>query len=392
MKIFLSLVFTFSFISQGFAVDNEQRIMNAYEKSDKAYDLECYYFSPVKNLLILPKTTTTYIDKKITRDFDLKLNGQVTDMRVSFIQKENEDKKSVGKYKVSLGDKNFSGNVSDNFYKGFYLQNSGSDFDNKFEVNKLYCTFNIARTTPFKLESSLSDLHINVHPHLSYDYFNETTENVQRILDKNIGKNIVLIEEQDDVKGQLVDLTNFLETGIVPDLPKNPYETPLDIPLTTQLVVSPAGHNRYEFKKMDGEINLTFTGGFHNYCVWNNTRNILRSLFRSESRTKLNINYKLDSMIVQRSGIIGGLSFNWAQVRRTRLLSNLVEKNPSHMKSYFRNYFRFFSGSFLTGSTFGSFTSTFKTLKINYKSPLYEDSVIIEGNGVRNLEVDFNYL
>ena len=392
MKKLLSLVFVLGFVSQVLAVDNERRILGAYNKTDKAYDLECYFVSPNKNLLILPVTTSTFINNTITRDFVVKLNSVDTDMRVSFLQKTSGDRKSVGRYNVSLGIENYSGNIENNFSKGMYLENSGSDFDNTYEVNKLYCTFSVARTTPYQLDNSINDLHINVHPHQSYDSFNETTENVQRILDENVGSNIVLIEEKNNNKGQLVDLTRFLETGIVPDLPKSPFSTPIDVPLTTELIISPAGHNRYELTKKNGEINITYTGGFHNYCVWNNARNIIRSLLRSESNTKLSINYKLDSMIVQKSGIIGGLSFKRSQIKNTKLLSNLIKNDPSYMKNYFNNYFQYFTGSFLTGASWGSFTSTFKTMKMNLKSPLGEDSVVINGQGLRDLEIDFNYL
>lgn len=388
----MSLVFALGFISQGYAIDNEQRIMNSYVQTDKAFDLECYYHSPIKNLLVLPTAKSIYRDQKIVRSFNLTLDEKSIDMTVSLLQKSNDDKGIVGKYKASIGDNQYSGSVESNFEKGFYLKNSGTDFDNKFEVEKLYCLFNVARTAPFEFNNSHTDIHINVHPHQIYDNFNETTENVQRMLNENFGKNIMLIEERNNAKGQIVDLSSFLETGIVPDLPKNTFATPIDIPLTTELLISPAGHNRYSFAKKDGEVNITFTGGFHNYCVWNNTRNILRGLFRSESNAKLVINYKLDSLIVQKDGIMSMFSFKRRHVRNTKLLSNIMAADPAYMKNYFKNYFIYFTNGFLNYESWGNFRSTFKTLKVDYKSPLFNDVAIIKGSGTRDLEIDFNYL
>jgi hypothetical protein len=383
-----------------FAIETE-KLQSLYEKTDKSFDLECFYFAPLKNLLITPVNKTTYINKTVVRDFNLKNEGSTTELRVKIFQASQSELNTgkypaLAKYEVELNDKVYKGSITDNYFKGFYLNSSFDEQDSSYEVNSLYCRLGLARTLPYEVSPSTSDIHINVHPHSNYDRFNETTKKAQEIIDSNKRKNVILIEEQDDVKGAHVNLNTFLETGVVPELPINIYKSSLKVGPEDELVVSPAGHNRYEFSKKSGELNVLYTGGFHNYCVWNNARNLLTSFFRSESESKVVINYKLDAMIVQRLGVIDQLSFSLMMRRtlnkKTRLLANLVNSHPKVMTKYFRNYFNFFSGPFLKKNKMGGFMSSFKTLKIKYNSPLYKNEKIIEGQGTRDLEIEFNYL
>ncbi len=389
MKILVLIFLAFNAL----ATDYDQRLDALFKSTDKSFDLECYYYSAKKNLLIEEVNQTVYLNKSLIRDFRITKDNQLFDMRlkVSEHKNENKDKGPIGNYEVTLAGKKFKGTIPKSFYKGFYLINSFSDFDNDFEVNKIYCRVNIAKALPYVFTRTTDRLHINVHPHPTYDWAKETTENVQKIIDSKASKNIILIEEPVDEKGHLVNLKEFLQTGIVPDLPVSKYKSALDIPNDAKLIVSPAGHNRYKFDKKGGELNVLYTGGFHNYCVWNNTRSIISSLFRSNSETTLNLTYKMDSLIVQRVGVIGSLSFNYLMLRKTRLLSKLNVNKPKYMAKYYKKYFKFFSGPFVFGSTYGSFTYAFKTLTINYDNPLYKDSVTYKGAGDRDLTINLKY-
>lgn len=373
------------------------RLLELYKSTDKSFDLECFYYSPIKDLMITPINQTTMVGKTVVRDFSVRNIDERVDMRVKILQADeseiNNPRSSViGSYEVELNNRVYRGNITDNYFKAFYVESSFDELDNEYEIRSLYCRLGLARTQPYELKDTFDNLHVNVHPHTNYDFKRETVDKVQAILDSKERKNVILIEEQDDVKGQHVNLHNFLETGIIPELPISIYKTPLTLSDEDDLVISPAGHNRYEFSKKDGTLDIMYTGGFHNYCVWNNTRNLIRSFFRSESTATLNINYKLDSLIVQRLGVISSLNFGYFMIRKTRLMSNLLANKPKFMKKYFRNYFKFFSGPFINKSTFGTFTSTFKTLTIKYDSPLFKEEKVIQGNGSRDLKINLNYL
>jgi hypothetical protein len=365
----------------------ESRILKTYQITDKLYDIDCYVFKPIKNILVNPLNKTRYFSKKLERDFNIDFNNQSINISVSL----SAHPKSEAQYEVvtSTGE-SFVGVIDTNFKKGFYLEPKISNATiNKFELNRLYCKVNFAESTKTIIDDSSKRLHINVHPHSNYDVFSETvkySENLHRKF-----KSILLLEEDIDGKGNLVDLSSFLETGISSELPISLYSTLLKIPETTELIVSAAGHNRYQFSSNLENIEINYTGGNHNYCIWNNTRKLLTAWLRSYNSSSLTVNYHTKGIVAQRVGIIGGLSFKRKSMKSTRLLRSIFDNDLKTAGKYIVNYNNYFTSSFINRN---GLSAHYKTLTISTIStvPFVKKEIILKGNGARDLKLSFNYL
>jgi len=387
--LFLSLSFLISNLTFAQISSQKVRIQSVYQATDKLYDIDCYIFKPSKNIQISGINKTQYNKKQLERDFIAKYTSQTLAFNVSIQNHPDQE----AEYVINFGDRGIHKGVIDtNFKKGFYLDpNIKNPTLKLFEMNKLYCKINFAESSKMIINNSTQKYHINVHPHSNYDLFDETLTTTQRMHNDSTYKSTLLLEEEIDGKGNLVDLSDFLETGNIPSLPLLVYSTNINIPKTTNLVVSAAGHNRYEFISSLEEIEINYTGGNHNYCIWNNTRKLITGLMRSESKSTLIINYHTKAIVAQRSGIIGGLSFKRKAMKDTRLLRNIFDNDLKTASNYINNYFNYFTNSFISR---GGFSGHYKTMTIQTSSklPFINKRVILKGRGERHLKIFLNYL
>lgn len=381
--LFLS---TLSFSS--FANEQDSRIENAYRQNDKTFDIDCYYFNSKTELLLLPQSKTKFENNRLTRNYKLLTSKNELKVNIEIAPSQTVE----GQYRVEFENGHtYLGEIKKNFEKGFYLKSDSSqEFDRSFEISQFYCKVNFAYAQPVVLNEKNNKIHLNVHPHDNYDFYGETLSTAQVLLDDKEYKSYVLLEEKVNGKGNFVDLSNFLRDGEITDLGFNAFYTQLKIPSSSELVIAPAGYNRFEFEG-NTEIDITYTGGYHNYCIWNSTRSVITGLFRSNSSSKLNITYLLDGVVAYRKGIIPGLSFKRGAMQNTRLLRNIIKNDLVGSTAYFKNYFDYFTGTFIDNSSFGGFEGMFKTLKVNYNSPGFTGSKTLLGSGNRNLEINFNY-
>ena len=259
-------------------------------------------------------------------------------------------------------------------------QRTFDSFYQKFNLSQLTCYVEFAQAKDIALDENQ---HISVHPHTRYDYRGLLTEKIENISSLN-KTNIVLLEDG-NFKENLVDLYKFLITGKI-NLPINDYgEILSNLPDDTQLVVSPAGHNRYAFTS-DNPVSISYSGGNHNYCIWNNTRKVLSALLESNYSPNLTINYLADSTVLQcGKGIIRGLGISCRSLRAGNLLADFL--NTSGSQDYHVSYFQYF-----VSNTIPFYQHRYKEVHFNYQSRGFSKRVILKGSGSRILTVNIKYL
>lgn len=376
----LLLSLSFAFISfSAFAQNFDARVKQAYLTNDQNVDLDCFYYNPSRFKWVSSEERTQVEDAGLKRRFELNSSNA----KMSFELRVYLNEEDKVRYSVSFenGEK-LSGRIDKVKEREFYLHpTSNREFNQNFEISKLFCAVNFAKEAPLPLKTE--KIHLNVHPHTRYDYLNLTSSKVEEYLEDGSFKSHILLEEG-NFKGNLVDLDAFIKGGAY-QLPQNFYPSDLNPPRQSSLVVSPAGHNRFVWQS-DQDLQVLYTGGNHNYCIWNNTRNLLYAYLRSPNEGRIEIQYDTQAIVAQRKGIIGGLSFPWREHRKSNLLVDLFQ-NPKTAIKYHKNYFQYFSADYIA-----PFKGLFSSLKISYAAQGFEQTKVIKGQGSRELEIVIRYL
>jgi hypothetical protein len=351
-------------------------MVETYRDTDRNYDLDCYYSYNKTYQLVTPVNETVKAPDSLSRTFELD-NGKRTislDFKVKLSQGRvtyeavfNRQATASGKLKL----------------RDFYLpQLADKNLQTEFETNKIMCSVNFAYALPFVLEDG--NYHINVHPHTIYDWQNRLKEPIEKYLSDETYKSIILLEA-DNVRGNKVNIPNFFagkEPGLtVPNYPSSlvnvPYETPL--------IVSPAGNSRYDIRA-ENEINITFTGGNHNYCIWNSARHVLENLLNSRSSATVNFRYDMSAIVAQVRGVERtGINFPRSSVARSNLLRDLLSDKAVQV-TYHKNYLHYFS-TWLADEYIGMY----RTYTVDYEGPGFKEVRTYNGHGTRDLKVTFRY-
>ena len=373
--LFFSLLFS---IQATYAQDVASRMTAEYLKTDKNFDIDCRFFFNTSFKLLTPVSNTIKGPDFIKREFILESSTKTASMTF-LLKKQGKDyeyhilfnDKYISKEKLSKRDFNISP-IDD------------SSFSNEFETSKIYCSVNFAYAAPQIIDDG--DYHINIHPHRNYDWQKLLKVPVEDYLNNVNYKSFILLEAG-NLRGNLVNINDFFN-GVNYELPQNNFGgTDLEhVPFEVPFVVSPAGHNRY-ILKAKSQINVTFTGGNHNYCIWNNTRFVIESLMRSKSKAKLNILYDTKAIVAQSKGMERvGINLPKKDINQSNLLINLLKKESTR-GTYHLNYHGYFKTFFLK-----QFMGMFKTFKLTYQAQGFEREDVIQGTGTRDLEVNFIYL
>lgn len=389
-KIFFIFLALFSFCT--LAQTQRERINQAYNKNDQNYELSCFYFGASHFKLIKPVGKTNRTFGELKRNFEIFSNNK----NVYFELKVSSSKKKEGKYSFRFDNGlNINGEISrksaliyhngkkifyiptkriEKRYKKFILQN---------EIYKISCEVNFAMEKKIEITDLDNELHINVHPHDKYDKAKLTVNKAEKYYANSSYKSYVLLEEG-NFKGNLVDLSDFLEMKEY-KLVRNYFPVSVTIPTSVELKVSPAGHNRYEFKAHNN-VEITYTGGNHNYCMWNNTRRVLMSYMRSMTEAKLTINYDVAAIVVQARGLVG-LNFNSVSLDKNNLLKDVFNADTSQAREYTKKYYDYFVDVF-----FGPYKGLFKQVIIENQSVYGTYTKRINGSGKRHLHIILNYI
>jgi hypothetical protein len=364
----------------GFAVaqtpDFSSRMAETYRATDHNYDLDCYYSYNKTWQLATPKETTVKGNNILSRTFELD-NGT---RQIDFVFSVKLDQGKV----IYTG--NFDRKVSvlgPVKRRQFYLpQLSDKGLQTEFETNKLMCDVNFAYAEPFPLYDG--DYHINVHPHTVYDWQNRLKSIVENYLNDNKYTSLILLDAGNS-RGNSVSIPDFFAGKepnlVVPDYPSKLEQVPAEIPL----IVSPAGNSRYEILAQN-EINVTYTGGNHNYCIWNSARHILENLLNSRSTTAVNFRYDMSAIVAQVRGVERtGINFPRGSVAKSNLLKDLLSDKTLQAK-YHKNYMYYFA-EWLADE----YSGMFRTYTVDYEAEGFKRTVTFQGKGTRDLKITFRY-
>lgn len=373
---FFLLLFNCNVFCEVRAGDFTTLMKETYLLTDKNFDIDCRYAFNKTFKLVTPVSDTMKGNDFIQRDFKIQTDNNSASM--SFVLKSVSGKNS---YTILFDKKHRS--ESRLTKRQFYIAPVNDlNFARDFETSQIVCSVNFAYAYPFTLNDG--DYHINVHPHKIYDWQSLLKTQIENYFRDDKYQSLILLETG-NYRGNLVNITDFLN-NIDYRLPQVDYASDLDQIPEIPLIVSPAGHNRYDFQATN-ELNITFTGGNHNYCIWNNTREVLESFMRSKSNAKVTIYYDSNSIIAQAKGI-EGFRFNFPRrdINHSNLLKNLLA-NSNTALNYHSSYHRYFKDSF-----FREFMGMFKTTKLNYRAEGFNQTNVIQGQGNRELEISLIYL
>lgn len=386
--VFIPLFFLSS-LSADTGTGLDQRMREAYEAVDRAASLSCSYISPSK-FLYVDSLEQAFVRRGnglsglIRRKFRLRSAGEETMFTLSVSQSAHADARFEAQFENgSLFSGEIKGLRGRSFFLNPYSRNESPqemDYGRKWQTGKILCSVDFAKNAAVEIRESL--VHLNIHPHKRYDYLNLTSHKTEDYLADTAFDSFIMLEEGNK-KGNLVDLAGFL-SGQSYSLPKNFYPSALSQDAPGALVVSPAGHNSFRFLKMNG-VKVVYTGGNHNYCIWNNTRNLLYAFLQSDYDGDLEIIYDTQAIVAQRKGIISGLSFPRSLHKRSNLLVDLF-KDLKVAKKYHQAYFNYFSSRYIT-----PFTGLFSELKISYEASAYSQTRLIKGRGERQLELTLRF-
>lgn len=351
-------------------------MQKTYLATDKNYELNCEYTYNKNFQLIMPKSETIKGEKSLKREFVVE-NATRSVPMVFLVE---EDGRAL-RYSLTFDGKYISEGKL--VYRELQINPvNDADFALEFETSKITCQVNFAYAYPVVIGDG--NYHINVHPHTVYDWQSLLKEKTESYLNNSKYKSLILLETKNN-RGNLVNIWDFFG-DVDYKLPEVNYPSDLtEVPEEVKLIVSPAGNSRYIIEAQK-EVNVTYTGGNHNYCIWNSTRWILQGLMKSKATAKINFYYDTNAIVAQRRGIEGmGLDFPRRDVNRSNLLKDLLAARNS--EKYHKNYYHYFGNILLQ-----RYSGMYKSIKLNYQAPGYEKSDTILGNGSRELEVNLIYL
>lgn len=372
-----SLVICTTLAQVAYAQDFPQRVRDAYAQTDKAFDLDCSYSRNQSFKLITPVSQTVRSRNQLSREFILE--GQTKKVPMTFhlnrVGRSFEYKIVIDRVHES------SGTLVKREFAIAPIANGS--MAREFETASITCSVNLA-TAPAQ-ELTDGDYHFSVHPHTIYDWQAKLKAPVESYLADPGFKSIILLETGMG-RGNLVDLNRFMDGSEI-SLPASQLKSDLvNVPKAVPLIVSPAGNNRFKINATS-ELNITFSGGNHNYCIWNSTRHVLIGLMNSRSAARVNFIYDTRAIVAQQRGMEGlVLNFSKQAIAKSNLLADLLS-NTGLQENYHFSYLIFFRNLFAQ-----EYSGMYRTFKVNYEAPGYRESFTMHGDGLKDLEVNFNYL
>tara|TARA_B100001971_G_C18268036_1_gene596465 strand:+ start:39236 stop:40354 length:1119 start_codon:yes stop_codon:yes gene_type:complete len=371
MKTLIVLLFASLF---SFAEDMPQWLADIYDHNNKYFELECTYFNPADHKTITPITETTKTSLGYSRKF--KIQTPNTSAELTFFL-SRIDKKNMAE--IYINDSlYYTKRIKRTRDREFYLPWDKDGL--KIETQDIFCEVNFAENVPSVING---DTHLNIHPHVNYDPKKLTAPGAE-LLFKELPSKIML--EDGNMKGNNADLDDFLTDGSL-WLYQGHWVMTDEYRNYVEYVVSPAGHNRFVWETTK-PVEIHYTGGNHNYCIWNNARNLLRAYLKSYSDAPVIINYHMDAIVAQWGGIISGLSFSKSAYNKSPLIKNLLGEENEDALDYVKAYHNYFAYQYIDQE----FLGYVKTLKVK---TIFKDQVLertVKGTGTLDREIIFNYL
>jgi hypothetical protein len=360
-----------------FGQDFASRVKAAYELNDKNYELDCYYIRSQDFKLITPVAKTLRSANGLSREFILETATTAIPMTFSVTRSTSSIDYSVVLNKVHESKNKLK-------TRQFYIAPiADQNFAKLFETSKINCHVNFADAEPVVLNDG--DYHFNVHPHTIYDWQTKLKAPIEAYLNNSQLESMIFLESNNE-RGNAVDLHGFFNGQ---DAKLNPSALKSDlqnVPAETPMIVSPSGNNRFKMAA-DSLVNITFSGGNHNYCIWNSTRQVLMGLMKSKSDARVNFFYDTKAIVAQQRGMEGlNINFPRKSVNKSNLLADLLSDKATQSGYHF-SYLIFFRNYFAQ-----EYAGMYRTFKVIYEAPGYSETFIMNGQGTKDLEVSFNYL
>lgn len=375
-KLFIILsLWSISVLAQSELNSFQERARLAYLQADKNYSLDCNYGTNASFQIINPVSTTKKTSTTLERSFVIETTKRK--IPLDFVLRRTGRKYD---YEILIDKKYLSsGNLKYREFQPSPISNQVVSAE--IDLPRLLCHVNLAAAHPYPLTDG--HYHINVHPHSRYDFMRKLKTITEKYLRDPRFESLILLETTNG-RGNSVRLDDFFD-GVDYRLKQTEMDIILsDVAEDIPLVVSPAGNSEYIFN-VDKELNVTYTGGNHNYCIWNSTRHIILGLLRSKSSAVINFNYDSSAIVAQRKGVEGlGLDFPKGDHARSNLLKDLLE-NKAIVDRYHRNWLWYFQ------NTLGKrYAGLYKSYTINYQAVGWQKTVVMNGTGSRDLIVNIN--
>ena len=259
-------------------------------------------------------------------------------------------------------------------------------------LRNIKCKLDLGYDVPTHVSGS-QKLHINVHPNPRYDKEGHTIKVAEKYLADTTYQQLVLL----DIRDQRFSLSveDFIENTAI-ELGKGTFKIPtLNIPKQTPVVVAPAGHMRFIIESND--LDVVYTGGNINYCILNNSKNIIKNFLQYSSGGILNIEFDLDGIVAQNKTVItGGFFKGWFTAPRftdgTGRYVGIFAKQVFKEQPEFSAKYHTKVKEIILEQTLISNQTSYKKLVFNYKMGdiQYRDTLLGPGEG--EYEINYEYI
>lgn len=367
-----------------YSADYTEKINKAFEKYNNSAHVRCDYSDyrafPVINRL----SSSVSIGEHLKTKFEI--NGHILDYKIT----PNGRNATV---ELRVDGTLFRGHVdsSNRIQLNLNSLNQIQQIkDNKVGLGQLNCKLEIAYESDTELGAHT---HINVHPYPFYDqYSNRSVPKSQELLEKQDRDQLLLLDDNFR-KAFSNNASSFISSG--GSYFENKYLEPFtfEMPDNIPFKVAPVGH--MIFKTDEKDLIVDYTGGNHNYCMWNNLIRVIDAVLKPTDGKTLTVNFHTEGIVLMEHGVKKGgwLSSKRFQIpsrvfRKSNLLSDILKNMSSKQKnSYLKEYYDYFANEYFPAQRHQYF-GTVRFIQ-NGVVPLERT---IKGSGTGDYTIIFNYL
>ncbi len=358
-----------------FAASTEQKVKAALERQKTSARITCQH-PGVKALgSKLVKGQYFQTDFKVEKfkfSIKIELAGRSVDMRL--LSKQGNFNQP-GDYSYQKKDIKFEFNN---------LNQSQNYYVKKYNLNNMTCTILPYVDKPIQLNSE--NVHINMHPHKKYDNEGRLNVGVERYLNDKTYQNIVLIDNDDFRYAIQSNLANFIRSGRFDGNSGRKFSLPtVKVPRNVPIYSHSAGIGLFGVNTDD--LNITYTGGNINYCLWNSTIAMVRGFLRGSKGGTLNLTYDIANMVAQKKNRYFGPTFRDNGKYQSIYVKPLFNKNTSLRDDFHRAYIKNISSYELQYKT-----QFYRTLTYKYTAAGTRHSKTYRGRGKGDYIIHMQYI
>ena len=262
------------------------------------------------------------------------------------------------------------------------LNEISSNFVKKHNLQKIRCRIAMYYDEPIVIEKS--KVHIGMHPHPEFDYTGYTKDAMESYFKDQSFQSFLILDNH--TYYQSADVEEFLDKTAAHRRKKEHRSKPeLYVPDHVKLSVASGGWGFYKFKT--NKVEVIYTGGNMNHCIYNNTYYLIDGFLQYNTSGQLKVIYDLDGIVTQRRGRIGPRMRN-----RKGDLSGIILKDVFNEKPLLEKEFHQDFSTDLIQKRIGYRKNFFQKVSFSYK---YKDKLIrreIKGNGSGKYSIEFSFI